>query len=347
MASHFSTALNWLLCSEQNSLIHKISINDAISFCQTLDLTDAGPKTSLTLEIHHQGEKQTEMGLFGGPEILKLKGIKYPLFAREWENFTSNAAYKAFFEPNLIAEFDRGANGYEFMGLFQLYLLEQSRTDIAMESILFYAKCRQKDLQGDTIANSMDEALNRLQATINDIGPPRYIGYLDRGLCAVKLITNVTEDNLSRVIDFCEANYREIISRQLKELQSLEQMLKDLVATHKLIRMSVDFDLATAQFQDRLSFECVPIHKISNQLASSKSLEDKSKNNFSYASHFANYYNSLEIERSLPYSKKRPSINLVNEESLYVCYTHRKLSISNRFTEIKDYVLVSLDSDRE
>ena len=101
MASHFSTALNWLLCSEQNSLIHEISINDAISFCQTLDLTDAGPKTSLTLEIHHQGEKQTEMGLFGGPEILKLKGIKYPLFAREWENFTSNAAYKGHLEKLL------------------------------------------------------------------------------------------------------------------------------------------------------------------------------------------------------------------------------------------------------
>jgi hypothetical protein len=294
------------------------------------------------LEIHHATRALPDLSLFGSHSLLHIPGIAYPCFASDWEAFVMDNYAKM--DKSVIAEFDHAEKGYQLMGFFQSYSGECQSLECALDSIKFYASLRHKELMSQIGRKlpSTGKALSMIECSIKAIGAPAYIGFIDRGMCAVKLITTVTNDNLQAVVDYCDLYFHHIIASQLRSSTVLCSMLKALLTTNANVRLSVDVDLLTAEYLGRLSFECMTSQAISKESQLVGKSTDNLDSQFSFDRYFADYSKSLELQNTLPYGERRPSsTNLIDNEIISIQHSHRKLLLSSAFARVKDYLLVS------
>ena len=336
------TLLDWLACGKFNHTLGLARIDNLRHLCKLVDESNCHIKSSLGLEIHPATHVLPDLSLFGTHSLLHIPGITYPGFASDWEAFIKDN-YAAM-DKSIIAEFDHTEKGYKLMGFFQSYSGECRSLECALDSIKFYANLRPKELISEIgwKSPSTDKALSMIESSINAIGVPAYIGFIDRGMCAVKLITTVTNDNLQAVVNFCNLYFFNIIESRLRSSSVLRSMLKDLLVQNVNVRLSVDVDLLTAKFHDRLSFECMA----SQSTPKGYQLVDKSTGKFNSRflidRYFADYSKSLELQNAFPYAVKRPSsTNLIDNEIIFIRYTHRKLLLGTAFAKVKDYLMVS------
>ena len=336
------TLLDWLACGKFNHILALARIDSMRRLCKLADESNCRIKSSLGLEIHHAKLSLPDLSLFGKHSLLRIPGIAYPCFASGWEVF-ANDNY-ATMDKTVIAEFDHAEEGYKLMGFFQPYSDECQSLECALDSIKFYARSRLKELMSQLGRKlpSTDKALSKIECSIKAIGAPSYIGFIDRGMCAVKLITTVTNNNLQAVVDFCDLNFHQIIVSQMQSSNVLRRMLKTLLEKNGDVRLSVDVNLLTAEYLGRLSFECM-----TSQFAPKKpqiigKLSDNLDFHFSFDRYFADYFKSLELQNTLPYGERRPSsTNLVGNEIITIRHTHRKLLLSSAYAKVKDYLMIS------
>lgn len=343
------TLLDWLACGKFNHTLGLARIDNLRRLCKLVDESNCHIKSSLGLEIHPATNVLPDLSLFGTHSLLNIPGITYPSFASDWEAFVMDN-YAAM-DKSVIAEFDHTEKGYKLMGFFQSYSGECRSLECALDSIKFYANLRPKELISEIgwESPSTDKALSMIESSINAIGVPAYIGFIDRGMCAVKLITTVTNDNLQAVVDFCDLYFHNIIASQLRSSSVLRSMLKALLVQNVNVRLSVDVDLLTAKYHDRLSFECMASQSTPKSYQLVDNSTDKFNSRFLIDRYFADYSKSLELQNAFPYAEKRPSsTNLIDNEIILIQYSHRKLLLSSAFAKVKDYLLVSssnLDSE--
>jgi hypothetical protein len=336
------TLLDWLACGKFNHTLGLARIDNMRHLCKLADESNCHIKSSLGLEIHHATLALPDLSLFGKYSLLHIPGIAYPCFASGWEAFVKDNY--ATMDKTVIAEFDHTEKGYKLMGFFQPYSGECHSLECALDSIKFYASLRRKELMTQ-IARKFpptEKAISITECSIKAIGVPAYIGFIDRGMCAVKLITNVTDDNLQAVVAFCDLNFQYIIASQLRSSSVLRSMLKALLAKNINVRLSVDLDLLTAEYLGRLSFECMTSPSVPKESQFAVKSTDDLNPRFPFDRYFADYFKSLELQITLPYGERRPSsTNLVRNEIISIQHSHRKLLLSSAFSKVKDYVMVS------
>ncbi len=339
-SSHsLTTTLEWLASCKLSDLVMRDCIEHMHRLCALADNIDSQAETYLGLEVHHNNQK-TDLSLFGGHELLQIPEINYPLFALRWKDFYF--LYANYMAQKIVVEFDYVDNSFKLMGFFQRYLGKPGCINCILESIRFYASIRNIELEGKEVQNtrSTDESIGILHDTFKAIGPPHYVGYLERRLNAVKLITEVSDINVETVLKFCGQYFSNLIVRQLKSIDALGIILYDLVNSYQKVNLSLDFDIATASFLDRLSLECMPYNRkmTGNLFANHRSrFEDL---NLRLGRILPTLKESLALEKRLPYAAKRPSNTLVNTDILLIDYSHRKIILENVSSEIKDYVYV-------
>lgn len=335
-----TSTLEWLASCKFSDLVVRECIEHMHRLCVLADNVDSQVETCLGLEIHRKNNQKTDLSLFGGHELLQVPEINYPRFASEWKDFYF--LYASFMAQKVVVEFDYVDNRFKLMGFFQRYLGKPGCINCILESIRFYAGIRNIELEGKEAQDtrSTDESMGILHETIKAIGPPHYVGYLERSLNAVKLIIEVSEINAQTVLKFCEQYFSNLIARQLESIDALKIILYDLVNSYQKVNLSLDFDIATASFLDRLSLECIPYNRrmTGNLFANHRSgFEDLG---LRLGGIVPNLEESLVLEKRLPYAAKRPSNTLVNTDILFINYSHRKIVLDNVSSEIKDYVYV-------
>ena len=335
-----TNTLEWLASCKLSDLVMRECIEHMHRLCVLADNIDSQAETYLGLEVHRKNDQKTDLSLFGGQELLQIPEINYPRFALEWKDFYF--LHANFMAQQVIVEFEYVDNSFKLMGFFQRYLGKPGCINCILESIRFYAGIRNIELEGKEVQNtrSTDESIGILHSTIKAIGPPHYVGYLERKLNAVKLITEVSEINVQTVLNFCEQYFSNLIVRQLKSIDALSIILYDLVNSYQQVNLSLDFDIATASFLDRLSVECMPYNrKMTGNLFTNHrtGLEDLGLRLGRIVPYLKE---SLALEKRLPYAAKRPSNTLVNTDILFINYSHRKILLDNVSSGIKDYVYV-------
>ena len=309
--------------------------------CGLVDAKNSNISSCLLLEIHQANHGLIDLSLRGGHSLLRIPGITYPSFALNLVEYLKKS-YPTM-DKNIIVEFDRIGNTYKLMGIFQKYKDECHDLGCVVDSIEYYAYLRKSELttQYDGIIPSTGKALSVIQCSIEAIGPPLFIGFIDRGMSAVKLVTNVTNSNLEAVLDFCDHYFHQIIARQLQSPNVLRCMIQNLLDTHKESRLSVDFDLTSATYAGRFSFEFKHSREVSSKSIASEVLSDNLVSNFSFEDYFCDYSKSLCLSKSMPcYSKQTLSTNLLESNFFAILHSHTKLSLSMACAEVKDYVWV-------
>ena len=337
-----SSLLDWLACSKFNHALGLGALENMRHLCNLVDASNCCIKSCIGLEVHHAKQALPDLSLFGGHSLLRIPGIVYPRFASDWEAFAEN--YCLPMDSSIVAEFDHSEKGYRLMGFFQSYSGECQSLECSMDSIKFYANLREKELMLQIGPEQIlaGKALSMIECLIKAVGAPVYIGFIDRGICAVKLIADVTNDNLQAVVDFCGFHFGHIIRAQLRSVKVFRCMLETLLSEKVRVRVSLDVDLLAASYLDRLSFECMTGQAVSGEADSAGDLLDDSNSQFSFQSYFAHYCKSLQLQKSLPYGEKRPSsINLIDSEVVSIQHSHRKLMLGVGRAEIKDYLLAS------
>jgi hypothetical protein len=341
--------LDWAACGKFNQMLGLARIDNMRYLCKLADESNCHIKSSLGLEIHHAKHTLPDLSLFGTHSLLHIPGIIYPHFASAWETFAED--HYATMDKSVIAEFDYADKGYKLMGFFQSYSGECQSLECALDSIKFYANLRHRELtsQVSPKLQSTDKALSMIECSIKAIGAPIYIGFIDRGMCAVKLITTLTKSNLQAIVDYCSHYFHHIIASQLQNSNVLQNMLEALLVKNGNVRLSVDIDLLTAEHLGRLSFECMTSQATSKESQLVDKSTDSLDSRFSFDRHFMNYSKSLELQNTLPYGERRPSsTNLIDNEIVSIQHSHRKLLLSPACGEVKDYLLISsfnLDSE--
>jgi len=336
-----SRLLDWLGSQTYNKIITHASMESMRHLCGLVDAKNSNISSCLLLEIHQANHGLIDLSLRGGHSLLRIPGITYPSFALNLVEYLKKS-YPTM-DKNIIVEFDRIGNAYKLMGIFQKYKDECHDLGCVVDSIEYYAYLRKSELttQYDGNILSTGKALSVIQCSIEAIGPPLFIGFIDRGMSAVKLVTNVTNSNLEAVLDFCDHYFHQIIARQLQSPNVLRCMIQNLLDTHKESRLSVDFDLTSATYAGRFSFEFKHSREVSSKSIASEVLPDKLVSNFSFEDYFCDYSKSLCLSKSMPcYSKQTLSTNLLESNFFAILHSHTKLSLSMACAEVKDYVWV-------
>lgn len=335
-----TTTLEWLASCRLSDLVVRECIEHMHRLCVLADNIDSQAETYLGLEIHRKNNQKTELSLFGGHELLQIPEINYPRFALEWKDFYF--LYANFMAQKVVVEFDYVDNSFKLMGFFQRYLGKPGCTDCILESIRFYAGIRNIELEGKDAqyTKSTEESLGILHEIIKEIGPPHYVGYLERNLNAVKLIIEVSAINVQTISKFCEQYFTNIIISRLKSIDAFKTILYELVELYQKVNISLDFDIAKASFHDRLCLECMPHNRKMNGNLFAKHRSEFKNLDLRLGKIVPNLEESLALEKRLPYAAKRPSNTLVNTDILFINYSHRKIMLDNVSSEIKDYVYV-------
>jgi hypothetical protein len=180
---------------------------------------------------------------------------------------------------------------------------------------------------------------------MEQLGKPDYIGFVDRGERAVKLIITINHKDLPKATTFLKHHYLDILSKGLGDPGRLEPFLRALLGSHELVRTSIDFKLTANQLNGRLAFECFPGRSNKSdpvQAITDQADEDSSDwNSHLLEERFSGYKESMALVRRLPYGQKRPAANLIDEELLTLHHTHRKFILADDSLTVKDYILLS------
>jgi hypothetical protein len=336
--------LTWLVRSGRYKLVNSECIHELQELCAKADESCHSLKSCFGLEVHRK-KKYTDLCLFGGPDLLRIQGINYPNFARKWLEFSE--PHTNLLCEELAVEFDYSKeNGYSLMGFFVRFPRTSYAIKDILESIRFYSVARSEELDHEikeVYLPAIDDSLRGLDGVFKAVGLPHLVGYVDRNICAVKIIIEVTKENISKLSAFTIQRFGELIVSSLGYRDLFGNIMRYLLSINSTVRLSVDYDILSSQFIQRLSLECIPARgatRLYHCRVNSSDNRDVQNLLFRY---FPSYTESLALEQCLPHVERRPSFNLVDDEYFCIHFSHRKFVISEDSAEVKDYVLVSSD----
>lgn len=342
----YSTLFDWFRSTGLGALVSEPCSRDFSLLCRSLDHNNIQLKPQIGLEVHHETPTKTDFSIFGGFELLDTDCIEYPRFAKDWPAHLDGAEANASFPPDLIAEFDHTPAGYRLMGFFQCVNRESANLAIAMNAIHHYAASR-TEIFANSTSNTEPLAAtpttDPLRSVFQAIGIPQCIGFVDRNMAVVKAVIPVEASNLEALCHFCGDHYSSCLSSEIR-LQSLASFLEAVIKSGEIIRLSLDYDLVTGSFSDRLCFEYAPFltchsrrqHPMTPTMEAHKA----------FLAHFSGFSKSQELCQQLPYAEKRPSSRLIETETLVAMHHHAKLTLTPETATIKDYVLVYANRDQ-
>jgi hypothetical protein len=336
--------MSWLEGTHHREIMLKACATNFGALCKNLEQSDTSVAARIGLEVHHHPRRLTDISIFGGKELLRLQGVVYPRFAREWGKYLEEPGAVEHFPPHLIAEFDHKENGYEMMGFFQACSKQQGGIEAVVNAIRAFAETsiiKQESWQPKELQS---QAEGMLRQTIEQLASPDYIGFVDRGKCAVKLIISISQEDLPKATTYLRHQYSAILPREMQGAGGLERFLRTLLNSHELVRTSIELDLTANKPNDKLAFECFPSRRSksgSPQAPTDHAEEDSS----SWSSNlleerFKGYKESMALASRLPYGQKRPAANLVDDEMLSLRHTHRKFTLATNSLTVKDYILL-------
>ena len=343
-AMPLAALISWLEGTRHREIILEECAKNFAALCKALDQAGIVQESSIGLEVHHHPRKLTDISIFGGKELLRMPGIVYPNFAIEWGEYLEGASVLEHFPPNLIAEFDHKANGYEMMGFFQRCSKQEGGIEAVVSAIRTFAETSISKQELCQPIEFTNQAEGLLRQTIEQLGSPDYIGFVDRGKRAIKLIISINQENLAKAATFLQHQYSAILPKEIERAGGLERFLHTLLSSHELARTSIDFELTADKLKGKLAFECFP-----NRSNKSDPLQDpidhkeegsSSWNSQSLEECFHGYKESLALASRLPYGQKRPAANLIDEELLTIQHTHRKFTLATNYLSVKDYILL-------
>ncbi len=336
--------MSWLEGTHHRDIILESCAKNFGALCKSLDQPGTLLTSNIGLEVHHYPKRLTDISIFGGKELLRLPGVVYPRFASEWGKYLGDQGSVEHFPPHLIGEFDHKENGYEMMGFFQMCTKQEGGIEAVVNAIRVYAEtsiskqepCQPKEFQS--------QAEDLLRQTIEQLGSPDCIGFVDRGKRAIKLIISINQEDLPKAATFLQNQYSAILPREMQGAEKFERFLRTLLNSHELVRTSIDFELTANKPNDRVGFECVPIRSNESgppQAHTDHTEEDSSSwNSRLLEDWFNGYKESIALASRLPYGQKRPAANLIDEELLSLQHTHRKFTLATNSLTVKDYVLL-------
>jgi hypothetical protein len=334
----FEHLYTWLRRSPSHDLITDTCTNDLSKLCKTLDKQPNAYPPRIGLELHHFPQRKTDVSFFGDYTLLEHQEIRYPNFALQWREHISNHYPIDTFDDDIIAEFDHSTDGYHLMGLFQRCSPKDGSLNHVIKLIEFYADSRQHELKARSGNTNGRQSMSMLKKNFETLGPPTYIGFVDRNSTQIKIITQIDENNKQQAINYLEHHLRknneagaELIANYLRQAD-----IKTGVEAHA--RLSLDYDINHNHFSNRYALEYSGQSDHTRATHQINSLWLSQTRNT--AANINGYKQSLDLSRCLPFGEKRPNANLLNEEIMIVKLHHSKLISSPTGALIKDYAML-------
>ena len=268
-----------------------------------------------------------------------------PKFSPFWPNFILGKQLEQKQYPaNIWVEYDHTKNGYTFMGFFESCEDDEVSEKISAERISYFMQ-----LRGEILAQRIDKSLLHknmllINSAIELLGYPAQIGFLNRGRCAIKLVSTFSQKKIPNVAKFCRQHFPSDTLGPFTKGTMLEQLLEALSTSNIQPRISIDLDLDRGRLGNRL---CLEEENTSHRAQQKNYSANRSSDQmipsriFDFTNYFDNYQNSKDLEYILPYAEKRPSSNLVGNEVICIRHSHRKFTISKDRANVKDYIHVT------
>jgi hypothetical protein len=326
----YHSLFKWLISTPHKDLISAPCAEDAEQLFLMIDeVVICKDAAWLILEVHPQARRVTDVSIFGKYELLEIPIACGTGFSALWPRFAQGKPGGSDCHPDIWAEFDHMEGGYAFMGFFESFSSHKKDFAVLTDWISYYIQCREPELVHEHGKRVLQQSSDLLNSAAELLGHPAQIGFLNRGSCAVKLVSEFSREMIPSVAEFCRQHFSSNTLGPFSKGETLEQLLEDLCTNDALPRISIDLDLANGRFSNRLSLE-----------------EESSSHRgplhvFRFANYFDNYHKSKELELSLPYAEKRPSPNLVDNEVICIRHSHRKLTLSEGGADVKDYIHIT------
>lgn len=334
----FEDLYAWLRKAPIHDLINDSCINDLAKLCKTLDKQPHANPPRIGLELHHFPQRKTDVSFFGDHTLLDNQEISYPKFARQWRKHLSENYSNDAFNRDIIVEFDHSRDGYHLMGLFQRCNPAKISLDNAIQLIKFYSDSRQQELKAGKSEYSCCQNMSTLRQNFETIGPPTYIGFLNRNSTQVKIITQIDESNKQEAIEYLENHLHKNNESGAELLSNYLKATDTTAATEARARLSLDYDIENNLFSNRYSLEYSDQEDQASATCRINSLWQSQKQN--EPKNINGYDRSLNLSQRLPYGEQRPSINLLKKEIMALKLHHSKLVSTPSDTHIKDYVML-------
>jgi hypothetical protein len=339
----YRSLFQWLSNTSIGLPIHRECDKQIVDLSDTLDSSGCGQKPSaeVGLELDHDKQNKVDISIFGDRSLLNIPNIGYPVFAKKWDAHIRSNALERAFPDDLVVEFDYRTSGYKLMGFFQNCMHDHLDSATVMDALQYYASSRVDEMGPSALVepNKIEQSMLMLKNIVDTLGPPKFIGFVDRDMLAVKLVIPIEFGNLMQTLTFCsEYLLKQPVAAFPDSPARLREVLDAMLQGDRRPRISLDFDIGKACLLKRLSIEFM-----------STSFSGASSANTSYAScqdearllsHLDGYAQSLEVRSKLPYGARRPTPNMLGEEVMTLHHVHSKLMLSEQKSAIKDYVIV-------
>jgi len=343
---HYHSLYKWLINTPHKGLIPASCVEHAENLILMIDAAVHHQDSAwLILEVHHQAKKATDISFFGKYDLLNISTFCNPNPPPTWPCFMQNRRPKQQqFSPNIWAEYDHTEDGYTFMGFFENCENHEKKESLLSERIFRFMQSRDQVLSQKIGKALLLKNMLLINSAIELIGYPAQIGFLNRGTCAIKLVSEFSRESIQNVAKFCRQHFTSDTLGPFTKGSMLEQVLEGLSTNNVLPRISIDLDLAHGRFGNRL---CIEEQSTSSRASQQNSSAIQSPTDigplstFDFPSYFENYHNSKVLESMLPYAEKRPSSNLVNSEVICIRHSHRKFIISKDRMDVKDYIHIA------
>ena len=334
----FDDLYTWLRRSPIHDLITDTCTKDLSKLCKTLDQQPHACPPRIGLELHHFPQRKTDVSFFGDYTLLEHQEIRYPNFALQWREHISKNYPINTFDDDIIAEFDHATDGYHLMGLFQRCCRRDESLSHAIKLIEFYTDSRRHEL-GTRSSNNTDlERMSTLRQNLETLGPPTYIGFIDRNSTELKIITQIDENNKKQAIGYLKHYLGKTNEAGAELIAAYLRATDTTPGMEAHARLSLDYDINNNYFSNRFALEYSGQAKHTQATHKINSIwQSQTSNALSTINGFAQ---SLDLSNRLPYGEKRPNVNLLNEEVMALKLHHSKLITSPTGATIKDYAML-------
>jgi hypothetical protein len=341
----YYSLLKWLLNTPHRNLVSPACMDHAEQLFLLIDESIiCNDAAWLILEVHQREKRVTDISLFGKHGLLTVPITDRPKFSTLWPEYIQGQQKGSQCDADIWAEYDHTEAGYAFMGFFESCSSHDRDLAILSDWISFYIQCRELELGHCINKQLLQQNMDIISSAVEMLGYPAQIGFINRGKCAVKLVSEYSLDMIAGVAKFCRQHFSSGTLGQFSNSEILEQLLEDLCTNDSLPRISIDLDLVNGKLGSRLSLEEESTsHRGPSKVSSANadSGDTRPLRIFPFPSYFDNYHKSKELELLLPYAERRPSPNLVDKEVLCIRHSHRKFILSDVGADIKDYIHIT------
>jgi hypothetical protein len=315
----------WLAKSPVNFLSSS-QYHSLTEMCQAPDTRGIGidHKLLTILEVHHDDSGLVDISFYVEGDLALLKGIAFPRRILRWIEQAETRNQRDVLPQQYWIEFDSDSTGYHLMGLFQRC------SPAACDTKSFF-----EQIEPTLGASSF------LSTIVNGFGIPKQLGLIARGHDCVKVVIPL-RGSCRKALKQLMAQW---FSPQLSNAGLNHETLADVLlqqspAVH--INLSLDCNLAHDKPGEVLCFEIAIEGKLVDKGIHTCQLHELLVSLNVPADQLRRH---KKLRNQLPYAVRRPSINLIDQEYLYLTPSHVKACIGPDQVTLKDYLYLGALQD--